>query len=270
MSPRIPVGSFVVSAPATKLVVGDVAVFRPPGTAQTFVHEIIQAGPNGTYRTKGLLDTAPDPWTIRMSNVVGKVQLSIRGLGYLIESIPVFVAVGCLAWVIDWLMRGKHKSAIIALGTTLAIEAPLAIWRPLVGMQVVSLIGTHNGARAFVVSTGVLPTHMELGDGPIVSTPAGHPQVLTSPAGGQLTLIAHAALSWWGWIILVGICLFPLLAAFISEYYLAYFSHHHLNQKPNESLESHETGSTISTIPIAPENDNNVSSGELLKPIDQT
>jgi signal peptidase len=209
MSPVLPVHSLVVTAPTAQLHVGEIAAFRPPGWSQTFVHKVVAVAAGG-YRTKGVLNSTPDPWTVPQSNVIGREVWTMPALGSVVQAAPVWIAIVAAVWGLSRLLDRRYRFAAAALATTICIEIPLAIWRPLVGMDIVSLIGQRGKARAFVVGTGVLPERFRLGVGRSVVVAPGHSAVLSSRMVGHLGIAYQATLPWWGWVLFVGASCLPL------------------------------------------------------------
>jgi signal peptidase I len=82
MEPGIRVGDIAIVYPSNNLSVGDVIAFRGPQSP--VLHRIISitSGSNGTViQTKGDANTAPDPFTIPSSAVIGKLIYVIPLLG---------------------------------------------------------------------------------------------------------------------------------------------------------------------------------------------
>jgi len=87
MAPLIMPGDLIVTEAYTKnITVGDVIVFSPPSTPNTYVHRVISISEKG-IKTKG--DNAnPDNWVLTDKQIQGKVvsinqnPLALKGLGY--------------------------------------------------------------------------------------------------------------------------------------------------------------------------------------------
>ncbi len=220
MSPLLPVHSLVVTAPVVRLHVGEIAAFRPPGYSQTFVHKIVGVTPSG-YRTQGVLNSTPDPWTVPFHDVLGREVRVVPVLGFLVQTIPVWIGVAVVAWGLSHLLDRRYRVGTIALAAALCVEIPLAIWRPLVGMDIVTVIAKGGKARAFVVGTGLLPERFRLGIGRGVVVPPGHAAVLSSPMVGHLGVGYQAALPWWGWAVLVLASCLPLWIALWATFPLS-------------------------------------------------
>lgn len=237
MSPQVPVGALVVAEPAERLHLGEVAVFRPPGYSQTFVHTVVQVGPGGTYRTKGLLDAVPDPWTITDANVLGRVAGVVPVAGFAVQAFPFWVALGALAWGTDRLLRRRHRAAVLGLATALGLEVPVVLGHALVGMQLVNMVATGKTARAFVVATGFLPERLQLGTGRAVTVATGHAATLSGAFTSHLAVVARSALPWWGWIAVLVVCGMPLWVALLAG---------------SPSLDAHRPGRRLAVVSAQP------------------
>ena len=90
MRPTLGVGSLAVdrAIPARDVHVGDVITFNDPlvrGRLVTHrVVRIIRTDHGLAYRTKGDANAERDPWTIRLPNRVGRMELSIPVAGYVL------------------------------------------------------------------------------------------------------------------------------------------------------------------------------------------
>jgi signal peptidase I len=105
MSPSMNVGDLVVVTPtsADSMKVGDVIIFHSPIGGNLVCHRIIaisQEDGSLVFHTKGDNNEDPDPFNLEASSIVGKVQLCIPSMGY----------------VVQWLRGPFGLLAIIALG----------------------------------------------------------------------------------------------------------------------------------------------------------
>jgi signal peptidase I len=93
MSDIMPIGSLVIVKPesATKVKVGDVVMFSPPGYFGHYTHRVhTVSGPpqNRVFTTKGDMNKSPDPWRLRSVNGkgrVGRYVADIPAAGYVVE-----------------------------------------------------------------------------------------------------------------------------------------------------------------------------------------
>lgn len=130
MVPTIKVGSlaFVTNTNANSLQVGDIIAFTSPiDSYQTILHRIYSIN-SDNIKTKGDSNNAPDAWTIKKENVLGKYLFSIPYLGFLAASIKtklgfalivglpaLFLVVLNLKEIYDGTKELKSKKVIIIL-----------------------------------------------------------------------------------------------------------------------------------------------------------
>jgi len=131
MSPAIPLGSAVViaSVDPASLARGDVVSLQISDQKATFTHRIVDVvdRPDGRWiRTKGDANAAPDPTLVPASAVIGRVEVAIPLMGYLIAllSLPVGVlfVVGLAATLlaIAWLLESLEPAPIAPRASALA------------------------------------------------------------------------------------------------------------------------------------------------------
>jgi signal peptidase len=134
MTPAIPLGAAIVIAPvdAASLSRGDVVSLRIAEQNATFTHRIVDVvdRPDGRWiRTKGDANAAPDPTLVPASAVIGRIEIAIPLMGYLIAllSLPVGVlfVVGLAATLlaIAWLLESLEPAPIAARQTLVPAEA---------------------------------------------------------------------------------------------------------------------------------------------------
>jgi signal peptidase len=86
MSPGIKVGSAVITQPVDTgdIEVGDIITFRSPRNGEMITHRVIAIeGENIRYfQTKGDANEDPDPYTVPVANVEGRVIFDVPLLGY--------------------------------------------------------------------------------------------------------------------------------------------------------------------------------------------
>lgn len=219
MGVAAPVGTLVITAPVSvgQLGVGDMVTYRAPGSERVFTHRVIEVSPDGTFRTRGDLNGAPDPWSLHEGDLVGQVTLRIWAGGYLLRALPIL----SIGWLAVWLLgrairRVDWRAPTRILGTTLVVGVAAWVVRPLLGVSAVSYspdaIGT--GTQATVVSTGILPIRVAALHGSHIDLQAGQLGVVRSTAVNALGVhqfdpSPHFG-PWW-WVAVVLACLTPLL-----------------------------------------------------------
>jgi signal peptidase I len=123
MEPAIPLGSTVVITPVTPadLVVGDVVSLQIDPSKVTFTHRIVDVvdRPDGRWiRTKGDANADPDPTLVPASAVLGRVDLTVPLVGYLIVllSAPIGVlfvlGLGATLLAIAWLLESLELEGL--------------------------------------------------------------------------------------------------------------------------------------------------------------
>jgi len=80
MKPSFERGDIVIIKNMSSYYVGDIIAFKR--SDGIYVHRIISEEDN-TYRTMGDNTNAPDQWTVRMNNVLGRVIFVIPKLGWI-------------------------------------------------------------------------------------------------------------------------------------------------------------------------------------------
>ncbi len=181
MSPTIPLGSAVVIAPVAPgdLAVGDVVSLRITSQNAIFTHRIITIvhRADGIYlRTRGDANPDPDPTLVAASAVIGRVQLAVPEMGYLIAllsaPIGVLFVLGFAATLlaIAWLLESLEPLPIAARRSGLArasdglpersVPSPVPAWfvagEPL-ALRTRTLVGTGpSAAFAGAGGTGLL------------------------------------------------------------------------------------------------------------------
>jgi signal peptidase I len=213
-----PVGTLVLDTPvrAAQLHVGDIITFHPPtAPGETYTHRIVAIAASGAISTRGDINGATDPGTLTQANLIGKTQVVIPLLGWLIRALPILVLGGLLVvFLVRFVGSRTTRAAYRISGFALVAAIAAFILRPFTNVIVLGTNATHAGATAMVVSTGILPIRVQAVGGGHVDLVDGQVGTLSVP---QLASSAHYAfssglnLSFWGWIIAGLVCAAPLL-----------------------------------------------------------
>jgi signal peptidase I len=221
MSPKVPVGSLVLTrpAPAGGPHVGQIIAFHPPAEPNTtYTHRVYKVLPDGAYQTKGDLDPTPDAWVITKQNVVGVAVANVRGLGFLVRALPWLAGGAVLVIAFAAFMPRNRRRLCYLVGGCLVVSVAILIVNPLVRGLFVSSGASGNRVHALVVNTGLLPMRFTMHGAVAQHAPGGYPVTLQAPKpAGPHGLVIHGAvdLSLLGWILLVLVCLSPLLIAIL-------------------------------------------------------
>jgi signal peptidase len=135
MEPTIPLGAAIVVGPVDPagLAVGDVVSMQIASEHATYTHRIVDVvdRPDGRWiRTKGDANPDPDPTLVPASAVIGRVELAVPLMGYLLAllSLPVGVifVLGLAATLlaIAWLLESLEPERVTV--TTITRRVPEA------------------------------------------------------------------------------------------------------------------------------------------------
>lgn len=217
MGTTAPVGSLLWVEPTDfkELKVGDFITFHPPGsTGQTYSHRVHTINANGTIGTKGQI-TNPDPWEIRSGDVVGKVTMTWKGVGWIVKAAPVLFIGGLVLWLIIRKLRDESwKLPFAIVGASLILSLAIVIYRPLIQAEQLGFAPVAGGAKATYVSTGLLPLrlkayhggHVDLRDGEVGSVVSDKKDPY-----GRYGVSLHPHLPFWWWVVLILVCFIPAL-----------------------------------------------------------
>jgi signal peptidase I len=111
MSPSLDVGDLVVTTSTSPedLSVGDIIVFHSPVNGNLICHRIISIGQEDgslVFQTKGDCNEDPDPFMLSSDSIVGKVQVCIPSMGYVVQwlrgpfGILALISLGAAAFLI--------------------------------------------------------------------------------------------------------------------------------------------------------------------------
>jgi hypothetical protein len=221
MCPRICVGALVADRPLRgPLHVGEMITFHPPNDfSDTYTHDVWRLLPDGMIQTKGVGEAVHDPWLLDRSDIVGQVEATVWGLGWLLDALPflsvgVFLWVGARRWISEkWLWEWDMT------WTMALVLLPLWSLRPLVRGAIVAIGPDLRHAHWItykVVNTGVLPVAFTpRGGRSVAHLGARHVATLSGPSPAHGTLMLHEMVSfyWWGWT-LIGLFVMAPLAGY--------------------------------------------------------
>ena len=171
--------------------------------------------PGPSYSTKGDLDTSPDAWVVPPKDILGVATHHYRGLGWLVRALP-WLALGAvlLMGIATFTPRSRRRITYF-IGGTIVLSLPILILKPLVRGVFAGSAVFSGKLHAMVVNTGLLPLRFVMKGATTQHTPAGYPTTLVAkpPSSGHVLITGTVDLAFWGWVILVLICLSPLIIA---------------------------------------------------------
>ncbi|MBF4514146.1 S26 family signal peptidase [Plantibacter sp. VKM Ac-2885] len=216
MAEYAPVGTFVGSMPAvlSTLRVGQMILFHPPGSTETYFHRIVDVD-GGAVRTKGDLNGATDPWTLHADDLVGAEALHVVGLGWLIQAVPFLLVGGLLTWlIVRTYIRPPWKFPATVLGWALVVSIAAFVLKPFVRAVLITKTVTHDRATFSVVATGLFDIQAHAVRGTTRALRPGQPgSVRTSWQDSKGHYLADLAphLNAWQWAIVIVVVLTPSL-----------------------------------------------------------
>lgn len=219
MGTQAPVGSLLWVAPVDDedLGVGDFITFRPPGAPTTYSHLISEVADDGTLATQGVI-SGPDPWALSPDDVVGRVEATWRGVGWLVAAAPVLLVGGLLVAAARRLVRHDSRLPLTLVLGSLVASVAITVHQPFIGAQQLGFeADEQGGADATYVGTGLLPIRLESGDGSaevvLTAGSVGAVHVEEADQEGAVSVSLSPAVPLWWWAPLVGACFVPAAAA---------------------------------------------------------
>ncbi|MGC8463548.1 MAG: S26 family signal peptidase [Acidimicrobiales bacterium] len=225
-----PVGSLVVTRPLPAdqpLRLGEVVVFHPGlDVPAVYVHRIEAIlpvpGHPTEFRTKGDLNQLPDPWVITRASVVGRPVAIIPAIGWLYRSATWLLFGAAVVAGLSFVLTGGPRRVLLVLGPMLLVAVPAIIDHPFVSGFLYGSGQNGNRVVARVVDTGILPVTFTVHGGHPVRAVPGQEVVAIGTTVAHQTVVpvrVAASLPWWGWLLVVAVCLLPLAAnAWLSRF----------------------------------------------------
>lgn len=209
--------------------VGDVITFRSPrvtvgaggatsGTAtvpsRTYTHRVVDRNPDGTLQTKGDLNATEDPWRVDQDHLVGRVTARWRGVGWLVQALPLLLLGGIALWVLTAVLApGPARAPARVLGTAALVAVAIYLYNPLFGATQMSFVPLGEpGARATYVGTGMLPVKLQADAMTSVPVQTGHERSIVVPHqsdDGRYRVRVVPTIPWQTWLVVVAGCLAP-------------------------------------------------------------
>jgi hypothetical protein len=217
-----PVGSLLWVAPvdASTLRPGDFITFHPPGDpSRTYSHRVLRVYPDGTLGTQGVI-SAPDPWRLRPSDVVGKVEMTWPGAGWVVRAAPLLALGGFAVALAATRTRQGWKGMVALIGVSVVLAGVVTVYRPFTDAEQLAFAPVAGHARATYVSTGLLPVRLTADGGGSVVLSNGESGSVAVPAvhdENRFAVRLSPAVPWAFWIVLVGLCFVPAVASSASR-----------------------------------------------------
>jgi hypothetical protein len=213
MGPAATVGTLLLDRPAGRLRVGELITFRPPGSTRIFTHRIAALLAGGRITTKGDINSSPDGWALTRADVVGRVDLRLWDVGWLVRALPILAVGAAAVWVVSRVLADAGARPLFRLtGLLLVLAASLAVLRPLVGSTVVTFAEVHGAAYGTVVSTGILPVSVHALGGSRAVLADGHvatvvTRVVERHHRFEVSVVPHWTV--WSLLCIAALCISP-------------------------------------------------------------
>lgn len=214
MGTAAPVGTLVLTRPAPSYQVGDIVTYERDD--RNYTHRIITANPDGSFITKGDLNSAADPLPVAKSQVVGRAIWLGAGLGWLWQGLPWLVLGFLTVYAASFLRRLDHTwQWIVRISGWTLVFCLVAVWlHPWVSLtQLAWEPSDLGGVTMRVVNTGLFPLDV-LGTR-LVSGQDAMVHVTEQNAHGYYTLTPTLGFYWWEQVGLFLLCLIPFGLSFL-------------------------------------------------------
>ena len=211
MATTAPVGTLVVVRPASSYAIGDIISYQHGSLSIT--HRIVAQTWQG-WITKGDLNTAADPLPVTTAQIIGKVVVCAKYVGFLVDALPLLLIGFATVWIITLLprVRPSWRWQIRLVGWSLVASLVALFQRPWVNMVMIGYVSdSRTGVDMHLVNTGIFPLR-------VMNTVLGSGQDAivnqsVADAMGRYSITPQLALNFWWFLTLVVICLAPTVAA---------------------------------------------------------
>lgn len=210
-----PVGTLVLTEPASTVAVGDVVTYRPPVANHPLdvTHRVVAVDPDGGFRTRGDINGSEDPWTAHPRDLVGVVVAILPGLGWLVRGTQLLVVGTVLVYVVSRLLPWRWGLPLRVLGFSLVVTTAVSILRPFVGAILLGTTADGADTHVTVVSTGLLPIRATAATGGQVDLVDGQVGLITTqlpPEAKGAVVTTGVHMPFWMWVVMTAIWLIPM------------------------------------------------------------
>lgn len=216
MARTAPVGSVVVTVPASTYGVGDIVTFNQNG--RVYTHRI-STSTHGAYTTRGDLNAIDDPWTLHHGDIIGTAIWHAPGWGWLLSALP-WAGLGLIVIISFSKVRKLPPSwrwPIRIVGGSILFGALMVWLRPWLDVDMLGYTPASDGGILMrVVNTGLFNVNVH---GTVISSGQDAVVHLSHPGQhGRYTLAPTAALSTGQRIAATILAVAPLTAALVASW----------------------------------------------------
>ena len=219
MGRAAPVGTLILTRhePIGQIDVGDVVSYHPRQNPEEIItHRVIEKLADGSVVVRGDINGAADPYPVREADLVGTVEVTLIGIGWVVKALPLLVVAGVVLLVATRVyVKPQWRSSVRVLGTCLLLCLSVLVLRPFVHPVLISIRNPPDAQpEADVVSGGLLPTRVDGMPGhhvDLLTGQVGSVAVAPPAPGGAFRIVGHPHLDL-PWLALVTlVCALPLL-----------------------------------------------------------
>ncbi len=218
MGEAAPVGTLVLDLPVdvSTLRVGDVVSFETAANrGVVYTHRIIAIDADGGLHTRGDINGATDPWTLRQADVIGTPALLVPHLGWLFRAAPILLIGTLLVWTVTSVFTDRvTRSSLRIAGGALTASYAAFVLKPFVNVTTITNTSSPTGVEATIVSSGVFPVRVEAHGGNtlhLVDGQVGRVVIHELTENGHYQMTSNIDLDPIGWAALIAVCLVPLV-----------------------------------------------------------
>jgi signal peptidase I len=234
MGETAPRGALVIVPPNSanqQLKVGEIAVFKVPGSNEMFIHYLYQKLPDGRYETKGALEAKPDPWTIGRPDIIGINPTIIPAIGWLYKTYAWF-AIGSIILIIISIVVPKlhHRHLLYLIVPIVLLTIPALVYKPFIDGYVLNSNYVGHNAYVEITNDGLFEANYSLPTGKTVLIDPGHAKTLVyhnfpqSQLSKMYDIKISVVLYWWFILLASAVCALPIALYWI--FHFKWIKHH--------------------------------------------
>ncbi len=217
MATAAPVGSLVITQPASSYQQGDIITFQRHH--KTYTHRVI-ASSGQSLTTKGDLNRGADPLPITPDQIIGKAIFIHPWLGWVCLMLPWLIIGWLLVHLLTARARPERRWYYRILGVTLVLCA-ISLWfHPWVNFGVLHIAPAQRGAAVHIVNTGVFPLNAH--DTTLFPGEDTHLTLTDKDSHGRYSFTPTIHFTGWVILVILMLCLIPFLVMLYGVYQLSH------------------------------------------------
>lgn len=212
-----PVGTLILtrSVQIETLRVGDVVTYRPRNEQdKRYTHRVVATYPDDTVQVRGDINGAADPLPVAQGDLVGRVDATWPGVGWLVRALPTLMLANVVLFAATGLyVPARWRSSARVVGVCLVFALSVLLLRPFVHPILIAVTDHDSSSVASVVSGGLFPTTVTGAPGHTITLTNGQTgtvPVAATTAGGPVTINGSPNLHGWWRVGTIVFCLLPM------------------------------------------------------------